>query len=115
MGILILIIALFIPSIAFPQTFDIEKHDIQHEKAFIPLLAWAIGAAILSIAVGVYTYMQIRKMQKKNQLKPSQLTGSISDAGVSFTDVAGSPHMYGNITYIGQKSTIAIREKGGKK
>jgi len=82
--------------------------------AVIPLIAWAIGAAIFSVAVGVYTFLQMRKMQKKNRPKPNQLDGTIADEGVSFYDIAGSPHVHANITDIWDKSTKAIKKKGGK-
>lgn len=72
-------------------------------------------AALVSIAVGVYNYMQMRKMQKKNQQEPNQLDGTIADEGTSFSDIAGSPHMYGNITHIWGQRTEAIKSKGGKK
>ena len=72
-------------------------------------------AALLSIAVGVYSYLQMRKMQKKNKPKANQLDGTIADEGTSFSDIAGSPHMYGNITHIWGQTTTAIKSKGGKK
>lgn len=111
----LLLIALFIPAICFRQTLGIEKYEIRQEKAVIPLIAWAIGAAIFSAAVGVYTFLQMRKMQKKNQPKPNQLDGTIADEGTSFSDIAGSPHMYGNITHLWGQSTTPIKAKGGKK
>ena len=73
-----------------------------------------IIAAVLAIAVGVYNYMQMRKMQKKNQQSASQLDGTIADEGTSFSDIAGSPHMYGNITHLWGQRTSAIKSKGGK-
>lgn len=90
-----------------------DANHLQHLGAVIPLLAWAIGAAIFSVAVGVYTFLQMRKMQKKNQPKPNQLDGTIADEGISFYDLAGSPHVYGNITDIWDKSTQAIKKKSG--
>ncbi len=74
-----------------------------------------IIAAVLAIAVGVYNYMQMRKMQKKNQQSANQLDGTIADEGTSFSDIAGSPHMYGNITHLWGQRTAAIKSKGGKK
>ena len=74
-----------------------------------------IIAAVLAIAVGVYNYMQMRKMQKKNQQSANQLDGTIADEGTSFSDIAGSPHMYGNITHMWGQRTAAIKSKGGKK
>ena len=73
-----------------------------------------IIAAVLAIAVGVYNYMQMRKMQKKNQQSASQLDGTIADEGTSFSDIAGSPHMYGNITHLWGQTTAPIKAKGGK-
>lgn len=73
-----------------------------------------IIAAVLAIAVGVYNYMQMRKMQKKNQQSASQLDGTIADEGTSFSDIAGSPHMYGNITHLWGQTTTPIKAKGGK-
>lgn len=72
-------------------------------------------AALVSIAVGVYSYLQMRKQQKKNKPKANQLDGTIADEGTSFSDIAGSPHMYGNITHIWGQTTKAIKSKGGKK
>ncbi|KXZ65973.1 hypothetical protein AVENLUH5627_02703 [Acinetobacter venetianus] len=74
-----------------------------------------IVMAVVALVVGVYNYMQMRKMQKKNQQKPNQLDGTIADEGTSFSDIAGSPHMYGNITHIWGQKTTAIKSKGGKK
>lgn len=74
-----------------------------------------IVAALISLAVSVYSYIQMRKMQKKNKREPSQLDGSIADEGVSFSDIAGSPHMYGNIVDKWGETTTAIKAKGGKK
>ncbi|MDR6628384.1 hypothetical protein J2X86_000372 [Acinetobacter lwoffii] len=92
-----------------------DASQIEQTKSIIPLLAWAIGAAIFSVAVGVYTFLQMRKMQKKNRPKPNQLDGTIADEGISFHDIAGSPHVHANITDIWDKSTQAIKSKSGKK
>jgi len=78
----------------------------------MPLL---IIAAVISIAVGVWNYIQMRKMQKKNQQEANQLDGTIADEGTSFSDIAGSPHMYGNMTHIWGQRTSAIKSKSGKK
>ena len=74
-----------------------------------------IVAALISLAVSVYSYIQMQKMQKKNKREPSQLDGSIADEGVSFSDIAGSPHMYGNIVDKWGETTTPIKAKGGKK
>ena len=73
-----------------------------------------IIAAVLAVIVGIYNYVQMRKMQKKNRQSANQLDGTIADEGTSFSDIAGSPHMYGNITHIWGKSTTPIKSKGGK-
>lgn len=92
--------------------FDVDQ--IQRLVSLAPLVWLAIGAAVLSAAVGVYTFLQMRKMQKKNRPKPNQLDGTIADEGTSFCDIAGSPHVHANITDIWDKSTKAIKKKGGK-
>ena len=110
MHVILFLLAMFVPAVCFSQTLDIEKFEVRQEKAFIPLL---IGMALVSLAVGIYTFLQMRKMQKKNQPKPNQLDGTIADEGVSFCDIAGSPHVHANITDIWDKSTKAIKKKSG--
>ncbi|MEQ1411499.1 hypothetical protein [Acinetobacter indicus] len=83
------------------------------QVASVPWLV--IGLLAFSAAVGVYNFLQMRKMQKKNQPKPNQLDGTIADEGTSFCDIAGSPHVHANITDIWGKSTQAIKSKSGKK
>ena len=79
------------------------------------LAPWLIYAMLaLMVATAVYSYMQMRKMQKKNSQTASQLDGTIADEGASFSDIAGSPHMYGNITHMFGQTTSAIKAKGGK-
>ncbi|MFH7804027.1 hypothetical protein [Acinetobacter sp. BSP-53] len=73
-----------------------------------------IIAAVLAVIVGIYNYVQMRKMQKKNRQSANQLDGTIADEGTSFSDIAGSPHMYGNITHLWGQSTTPIKSKGGK-
>ena len=76
---------------------------------------WVIYAMYaLVIATAIYTYVSMRKMQKKNRQSANQLDGTIADEGTSFSDIAGSPHMYGNITHIWGKSTTPIKSQGGK-
>lgn len=77
----------------------------------MPLL---IIAAVISLAVGVWNYIQMRKQMKKNQTAANQLDGTIADEGTSFSDIAGSPHMYGNMTHIWGQRTSAIKSKSGK-
>ena len=73
-----------------------------------------IIAAALAVIVGIYNYVQMRKMQKKNRQSANQLDGTIADEGTSFSDIAGSPHMYGNITHLWGQTTTPIKSKGGK-
>lgn len=80
-------------------------------SASVPWLV--IGLLAFSAAVGVYNFLQMRKMQKKNRPKPNQLDGTIADEGISFYDLAGSPHVHANITDIWQKETQAIKKKSG--
>lgn len=77
-----------------------------------PWLIWAAFA--LTAAVTIYTYISMRKMQKKNKQTANQLDGTIADEGTSFSDIAGSPHIYGNITHIYGQTTTPIKAKGGK-
>lgn len=91
-----------------------DANQLQHLDAII-WLAVGIGLAALSVAVGVYTFLEMKKMQKKNRPKPNQLDGTIADEGISFHDIAGSPHVHANITDIWDKSTQAIKSKSGKK
>lgn len=87
-----------------------DATQLQHLDAFIWL---AVGIAALSVAVGIYTFLEMKKMQKKNQPKPNQLDGTIADEGISFYDLAGSPHVHANITDIWDKSSQAIKKKSG--
>lgn len=77
-----------------------------------PWLIWAMLALVAATAI--YTYVSMRKMQKKNRQSANQLDGTIADEGTSFSDIAGSPHMYGNITHLWGQRTAAIKSKGGK-
>lgn len=71
---------------------------------------FAIVAFIIALASAAYSYAQMRKMQKKNRQEASQLDGSLADEGVSFSDIAGSPHLYGNIVWKGNESTTPIKK-----
>ncbi|MDH1800059.1 hypothetical protein [Acinetobacter johnsonii] len=76
---------------------------------------WVIYAMLaLMVVTAAYSYYAMRKAQKKNQQTANQLDGTIADEGVSFSDIAGSPHMYGNITHIWGRATTDIKQKGGK-
>lgn len=77
---------------------------------------WVIYAMLaLMVVTAAYSYYAMRKAQKKNQQTANQLDGTIADEGTSFSDIAGSPHMYGNITHMWGQTTIPIKSKGGKK
>ena len=77
-----------------------------------PWVIWAMLA--LMVATAAYSYYTMRKMQKKNKQEANQLDGTIADEGTSFSDIAGSPHMYGNMTHIWGQRTMPIKSKGGK-
>ncbi|MCE6003516.1 hypothetical protein KSB07_04010 [Acinetobacter junii] len=72
-------------------------------------------AIVISLASAVYSYYNMRKMQKKNRPEATQLEGSIADEGVSFSSIFGSPHIHGNIVWKGNEDTDPIKSKGGKK
>lgn len=74
-----------------------------------------IAAAVVGLFTAIYSYYIMRKMQKKNRPEPSQLDGSLADEGVSFSDIAGTPDLHGNIVWKGNESSEAIKAKGGKK
>ena len=76
---------------------------------------FAVVALVIALLSAAYSYYTTRKMQKKNRPEPTQLDGSLADEGVSFSSVFGSPHIHGNITWIGNQDTQAIKSKGGKK
>lgn len=111
MLVLLLLVLVFVPAFLSKTNSDFDYKNAKVEQAIIPLLI--IGAAIASLAVGIYTFLQMRKMQKKNQPKPSQIDGTIADEGVSFCDIAGSPHIHPNITDLWNKKSKAIKKKSG--
>ncbi|WP_288400234.1 hypothetical protein [uncultured Acinetobacter sp.] len=78
-------------------------------------MPFLIVAAVVGLLTAIYSYYTIRKMQKKNRPEASQLDGSLADEGVSFSDIAGTPDLHGNIVWKGNESTEAIKAKGGKK
>lgn len=78
-----------------------------------PWIIWAMLAVAVASAVGAY--YSLKKSQKLNKPEPNQNNGTIADEGVSFSDIAGSPHVYTNITWEGNPSTEPIKSKGGKK
>lgn len=113
MFVILLLLVVFVPAICTRSPLKMPN-DVQVQKAIAPLLIGALIAGAVSLAVGIYTFLQMRKMQKKNRPKPNQLDGTIADEGTSFCDIAGSPHVHANITDIWDKSTKAIKKKGGK-
>ena len=87
--------------------------QVQVLKSIVPLLLAGLIVGAISLAVGIYTFLQMRKMQKKNRPKPNQIDGTIADEGVSFCDIAGSPHIHPNITDLWNKKSEAIKQKSG--
>lgn len=87
--------------------------QVQVLKSIAPLLLAGLIVGAISLAVGIYTFLQMRKMQKKNRPKPNQIDGTIADEGVSFMDIAGSPHVHPNITDLWNKKSEAIKQKSG--
>lgn len=87
--------------------------QVQVLKSIAPLLLAGLIVGAISLAVGIYTFLQMRKMQKKNRPKPNQIDGTIADEGVSFCDIAGSPHIHPNITDLWNKKSEAIKQKSG--
>lgn len=87
--------------------------QVQVLKSIAPLLLAGLIVGAISLAVGIYTFLQMRKMQKKNRPKPNQIDGTIADEGVSFSDIAGSPHIHPNITDLWNKKSEAIKQKSG--
>lgn len=87
--------------------------QVQVLKSIAPLLLAGLIVGAISLAVGIYTFLQMRKMQKKNRPKPNQIDGTIADEGVSFCDIAGSPHIHPNITDLWNKKSEAIKKKSG--
>ncbi len=76
-------------------------------------IVWMAVAAVVALVFSVYSYIQMRKMQKKNRPKAGQIDGTIADEGVSFMDIAGSPHVHPNITDLWNKKSEAIKQKTG--
>lgn len=67
-----------------------------------------------------FSYVILRNIKKmfkvpSQNMEASQLDGTIADEGTSFSDIAGSPHMHGNITDIWGQRTVAIKQKSKKK
>lgn len=82
----------------------------------VAIPVWIIWAMLaVTVASAIYSYYSLKKAQKQNRPEPNQNNGTIADEGVSFSDLAGSPHVYTNITWEGNQSTEPIKSKGGKK
>lgn len=111
MLVLLLLVLVFVPAFLSKTNSDFDCKNLKVEKAIIPMLL--IAAAAVSLAVGIYTFLQMRKMQKKNRPKAGQIDGTIADEGVSFCDIAGSPHIHPNITDLWNKKSEAIKQKSG--
>lgn len=112
MYVILLLLVLFVPAICGRSPLKMPN-DLQVQKAALPLLAIGLAIGAISLAVGIYTFLQMRKMQKKNRPKPNQIDGTIADEGVSFCDIAGSPHVHPNITDLWNKKSKAIKQKSG--
>lgn len=79
------------------------------------LAPWVVYALYALVAIAaIYSYYTFKKSQKGNTPKASQLDGTICDEGQSFSDIAGSPHLHGFITWKGNESTDPIKKKQGK-
>ncbi|WP_179997211.1 hypothetical protein [Acinetobacter sp. YH16050] len=115
MLVLLLLVLIFVPAFLSKKNSDFDHKNLKVEQAIAPLLLAGLIVGAISLAVGIYTFLQMRKMQKKNRPKPNQLDGTIADEGTSFCDIAGSPHVHANITDIWDKTTSTIKQKGGKK
>lgn len=111
MLVLLLLVLIFVPAFLSKKNSDFDHKNLKVEQAILPLLV--IAAAAVSLAVGIYTFLQMRKMQKKNRPKPNQIDGTIAEEGVSFCDIAGSPHVHPNITDLWNKKSEAIKQKTG--
>lgn len=100
MLVLLLLVLVFVPAFLSKKNSDFEHKNLKVEKAIIPILL--IAAAAVSLAVGIYTFLQMRKMQKKSQpKKPNQLDGTIADEGTSFCDITGSARACKHHRYLG--------------
>lgn len=113
MLVLLLLVLIFVPAFLSKKNSDFDHKNLKVEQAIAPLLLAGLIVGAISLAVGIYTFLQMRKMQKKNRPKPNQIDGTIADEGVSFCDIAGSPHIHPNITDLWNKKSEAIKQKSG--
>lgn len=78
----------------------------------MPLIAWA--AIALFAVTTVFTYMQMRKMQKRNKgPEASQDVGSIAEEGTTISHGYGTYDMYPVYTEFFDLETEEIRQSGG--
>lgn len=119
MHIILLLLCVFVPAICYSGelTKDFDIKEVEVDKAIAPLLLAGLIIGGISLAVGIYTFMQMRKMQKKQKgAELNQMDGSITGEGTIVHDIAGSPHVYGNDVDKFNFSTSEIKQKsGGKK
>lgn len=74
------------------------------------------AAAFVVSGVAVYlSYRTAQKQRQKNKTKPSQFDTTLADEGVSCSRIGGSPHMYGNLVEVWDKSSAEIKKKAGGK
>ncbi|WP_347472713.1 hypothetical protein ABEF81_08590 [Acinetobacter thermotolerans] len=92
-----------------------DANNIPHTESIAVAAVVAIVTAVVALAFGVYSYVQMRKMQKKNRPKASQIDGAITGEGTIVHDIAGSPHLYGNDVEIFNQSASEIKQKSGGK
>lgn len=125
MKVILLLLLIFIPALLSAVKASGDKlldefsiHTVQVEKAIAPWIIWAIVSAVISVSVGVYSYLQSRKMQKKqrqNQSKPSQIDGSIADYGKRTSGFYGTTWTFGNNVDEFDPYTTEIKSGGGGK
>lgn len=125
MKIILLLLLIFIPALLSSVKASGDKvldefsvHNVQVEKAVAPWVIWAIVSAVISVSVGVYSYLQTRKMQKKQKQnsKPSQIDGSIADYGKRTSGFYGTTWTFGNNVDEFDPYTTEIKSGGeGKK
>lgn len=77
------------------------------------MLIFAVVSAVFSVLSSIYIYLQMRKAQKKNRIKPEQTDATVVEEGTKFSDIAGSPHMFPFAVEDWGESSKAIRSKVG--
>jgi hypothetical protein len=116
---IILIVLCFLPIVLLLGGAEHSKN--RKQAGVIVVAAWVVWAAV-GVSLGLtgllaYTsYKAAKKARQQNKQKPSQFEGALADEGVSISRIGGSPHIYGNLTEVWDKSQAEIRKKsGGKK